>query len=543
MPVQLCLQGGAAKIALLTAFVEAVEELHNQGKLRVTNVAGTSAGAIIGTLFTADVPMSTVRNRLGTAPLHKIVPRRSTIRNAVSFVLGKPLWNENALRKLLSELLSESRLLKEFKPPKDLSTFEHIAAHRGIVTQVMATNLTDGMPAIRRGSDPIVSSLLDSAAVPFLFRAVNGPNSTIVDGGLCENLPSDLLSDKDSDGPIVAISFSRKPGSPPTTLLEYCMAVVGAGIDHSTARARQALEERSSRLLLAHEVFLIDSPIESFDFEKAMRVGLGSAYEDVLRAARKWLNEFIDKRQQQIRLHSERAERHQGQVIASERELAFYKHEMPKNLARLYRTRDEPSPLRWSNVRFEVTVSATHQQPDLINHWAQFHTVDQPVWCHRVPVLVAKSPSELKDGWKLFGPDNRLIPYYHMLMDEDGDSKTLELMICFHTPLPANSGPYSFSLYEFVPGFMRSLRDRERDDLWVSFRRCAGGIEKVEVIAYVPKQLSNIELDPMAGAAKAVRIEQDSALFKSRPSTHEPFGYLGTGVTSRKWGMYLNPSN
>jgi predicted acylesterase/phospholipase RssA len=78
IPVQLCLQGGAAKIALLAAFVDAIEELHNNGMIRVTKISGTSAGAIIGTLFAAAVPMSTVRNRLGTAALDKIVPFRTT---------------------------------------------------------------------------------------------------------------------------------------------------------------------------------------------------------------------------------------------------------------------------------------------------------------------------------------------------------------------------------------------------------------------------------------------------------------------------------
>jgi predicted acylesterase/phospholipase RssA len=75
IPVQLCLQGGAAKIPFLAAFVEAVEELHNK-EIRVTNVAGTSAGAIIGTLFAADVPMNSVRTRFAQAPLEEIFPSR-----------------------------------------------------------------------------------------------------------------------------------------------------------------------------------------------------------------------------------------------------------------------------------------------------------------------------------------------------------------------------------------------------------------------------------------------------------------------------------
>src|SRR5271155_2262847 len=122
IPIQLCLQGGAAKIALLTAFVDAVEELHNSGILRVTKIAGTSAGAIIGTLFAAAVPMSTVRNRLGTAPLKKIVPSSNDLMAGTRRARGLPLWNEEQLRLLLKNLFAASLLVND-NPPKDIATF------------------------------------------------------------------------------------------------------------------------------------------------------------------------------------------------------------------------------------------------------------------------------------------------------------------------------------------------------------------------------------------------------------------------------------
>lgn len=109
IPIQLCLQGGAAKIALLAAFTEAIEELHNAGDLRVTHVAGTSAGAIIGTLFAADVPMSTVRNRLGSASLRKIVPPKGKVGMGWALGKGNPVWSEDELRTLLTSMLTESR--------------------------------------------------------------------------------------------------------------------------------------------------------------------------------------------------------------------------------------------------------------------------------------------------------------------------------------------------------------------------------------------------------------------------------------------------
>ena len=294
IPVQLCLQGGAAKIPFLAAFVEAVEELHNHGKIRVTNVAGTSAGAIIGTLFAADVPMDSVRIRFLQAPLEQIFPSRWWSTIGWNIVNGQPIWDEDELRRFLAGLLRASRLQLE-NPPKPLTTFNDILKHRGIRVRILATNLTDGARDVKESGDSLVNSMLDSAALPFLFRARNSPNGTVVDGGLSENLPSDLLSDDENDGPIVAVSFARTVGSPPQNLREYFMAVVGAGIDQGVDRARLQLEERARRAALSHEVYSIQPPVDSFDFERALRDGLAGEYETLRNKAREWLEGFVGK--------------------------------------------------------------------------------------------------------------------------------------------------------------------------------------------------------------------------------------------------------
>ena len=532
IPVQLCLQGGAAKIALLTAFVDAIEELHDSGVIRVTNVAGTSAGAIIGTLFAAGVPMSTVRNRLGTAPLGRIVPFRNAFVTGLALARGVPLWSEVRFRALLKDLFAES---------VPVHTFGDIKKHRAINTMVLATNLADTMAVVRRDGDPIISSLLESAALPFFFRAQKSPNGTVVDGGLCENLPSDLLTDKAEDGPIVAVSFRRDAGAVPQTVREYCMAVVSAGIDHSVDRAKRALEERAKRSSLPHEVFLIDSEIGSFDFEKAVHDGLGKTFETVRGQAMAWLTSFVAKRRRQLRQERETEERRVGQEIALAREAEYYRREMPGNLARLYKAQHEPIMMRWASARLEVTVAASHNDPDKLNHVSKFHTLQHPVWCHRLPVLVAQqSPSALESGLRIYGPDGRDVPYYHMFMDEDGDPRTLEWLVCFEKALPANSGPYTLILVSSVRNFMKPLRDGDRDDLWVSFHRHEGVIDQVELIAYLPDSLPAMMLEPMAGAGECAAIPPYE-LHEHRPPDHTPYGFRGLNVTTNRWGVYLSP--
>jgi predicted acylesterase/phospholipase RssA len=536
IPIQLCLQGGAAKIALLAAFVDAIEELHNNGTVRITRISGTSAGAIIGTLFAAAVPMSTVRNRLGTAPLDKIVPFKNNVSAGFSLARGVPLWNEDELRALLKKLLAESSLANE-NPPKEINTFTDIRRHRFIDTSVMATNLVDTRSVVRKGDDPIVTSLLESAAIPFFFRAQKSANSTIVDGGLCENLPSDLLTDDPEDGPIVAISFRRGAGATPRNVREYCMAVVSAGIDHSVDRAKRVLEERAKRSSLPHQVFLIDSEIESFDFEKAVHDGLGKTFETVRKQAMDWLTKFVDRRRKQILSEREMEESKLGQQIAIASEAEYYRREMPRNIARMYKAQHEPVTLRWTYARLAVTVAASHEHPDRLNHIAKFHTRDQRVWCHRLPVLVTQpNPATLRSNIHVYGPDDKEISYYDMFMDEDG---TLEWLVCFDQGLPPQSGPYTLILVDSVLDFMKPLRNAERDDIWVSFHRKEGVVDQVEVIAYVPDSLPRLQVEPMAGAREWTHI-QPFELNPHLPSpSHIPYGLRGSNITENRWGMYL----
>ena len=62
IPIQLAIQGGGAKITYLLAALESVQALERGGLLRVTRIAGTSAGAIAGALYAAGVDMRRARD-------------------------------------------------------------------------------------------------------------------------------------------------------------------------------------------------------------------------------------------------------------------------------------------------------------------------------------------------------------------------------------------------------------------------------------------------------------------------------------------------
>lgn len=534
IPIQLCVQGGAAKIALLVGVMEAVEQLEKEGVIRVTRIAGTSAGAIAGTFLAAGVPMDTVRQRLGSAPLGEIVPDRWGITRLILMARGQPVWRESRLRDLLSEILRASEVLKD--NTKRLDTFADIEKHRGVNVCAIASSLTNSSAVVFKDDAPIVNSILSSAALPFFFRAQSSAESTIVDGGLCENLPAGQLTDDPNDGPIVAISFRRATGNPPSSVQEYALAVISAGVDHSVDRAQEQLSARAAVSGLPHTAYLLEPKVDSFDFQKAVKDGLGKLYEEFRDDAIEWLRDFAAKRRNQLDREAEAEQRRKRDARTAD----YYRREMPKNLAKLYAAQHEKVPIRWSLGRLEVTVSPNKGGLDILNHEAEFHTLDQPKWCHRLPLVVSPNGyRSVAPNWQIFGPGGSEIAFYHMLMDEDGDGETLEWLICFESVLPPKTGPYRLVLTEEAPRFMEPTRRGEKDDLFINFHTRTGFIDKIEVIAFLPDSLGERVLAPMAGAG---RYEELAAFdLRHRPPNYRGYGLRGFDVDADRWGMYINP--
>lgn len=125
---------------------------------------------------------------------------------------------------------------------------------------------------------PLVDAILDSAAVPFLFRTPTDQDGMLADGGICENLPAGELRDFiKQDGPILALSFSPQEQSrgTPDSIFSYGIALASAAIDHSVRRAKQDLGDR---------VLELEFPVDSFDFQAAWKDGF-LLYDGVRRHA------------------------------------------------------------------------------------------------------------------------------------------------------------------------------------------------------------------------------------------------------------------
>jgi predicted acylesterase/phospholipase RssA len=248
LKVRLALQGGGAKIVGLVAALDAIQSLNQE--IQVTRVAGTSAGAIAGTLFAAGVPMGTVKAYLSKLRIQDVVP---DVSNHVLFYRvfrGRPIWNDKPVSDVIMDLLTSAGY--------PIDTFDDIEDKTKVRVMVVATDLRDGQMVSYSRDKRVLSSLLDSSGVPFGFRAAKGQVAHIVDGGICENLPSELLSqDNDSSEPILAISFRPQARHIPTSPLEFAQSLLDTAIDNSVHRAKRSGD------IIFHE---IETTITTFDF-------------------------------------------------------------------------------------------------------------------------------------------------------------------------------------------------------------------------------------------------------------------------------------
>ena len=306
LKIQLAIQGGGAKIAALLATLEAVNELQKEGEITVTRIAGTSAGAIVGCLYAAgDNVIQLARIRLSNIkppdiertfpqpwPLGIFSP--GSVKRAhmlYRLAKGNPLWATTFVEKILAEVLQEAG---------GFETVNELNRARGIKVKIIAADLTNSGKVVHEGDEPLMTALMDSCGIPFCFRTWSkGGSRVIVDGGICENLPSEELDspqDIDEFGRVVGISFKKPSPKRVHDPLSFSTALLDTAMQNSMERARSRLG--------AGSVFSIETKLDTFDFVDAVVNGLdvAAAYGFVKGRAKEWFKGFIDrqKRSKQV---------------------------------------------------------------------------------------------------------------------------------------------------------------------------------------------------------------------------------------------------
>ncbi len=162
MKVGLCLSGGGARGAFHMGVLKALDEK----KVPISIIAGCSAGALVGSLYSAGVkPDEMISLAVSTRWFDFVKPA----------LPNKGLIGMDYLR----------YILRKYIPFDDFKTLS-------IPLKVVATNLSAAKIRIF-DSGPVIEAILASCSIPFLFKPVVIKQELYLDGGILLNLPAEVI--------------------------------------------------------------------------------------------------------------------------------------------------------------------------------------------------------------------------------------------------------------------------------------------------------------------------------------------------------------
>jgi predicted acylesterase/phospholipase RssA len=517
--LQLAIQGGGAKIVTLVAAMEALEGL--QDKVRVTRIAGTSAGAIVGCLFAAGISMKEVKQELhgdlGRAITRGFSPPRK-IKGAMKIAMGHPLWDigpfERWLRRKFED--KEKRYLRDLLP---------------IDVLVVSADLGNSERREYPSDHNIVDALMDSCGIPYFFKTWNkGGAPVYVDGGICENLPIAELQRraKSGDGPIVALTFEDMSPGHPRTLKEFTSAIIDTAINNSIKRAKSTLNPNF--------VHKIRTTIKTFDFRVALTEGLKEPYELVRERADRWFRDFVTQQESG------------GETVSGDPWLDPNPtaSKIMGNLGEVYKAQHLQRKFEYLECNFEVTTHSLFKpeedrflfkNPDVVKYSAKFMPANEPIWCLRIHLAVPPKGRYLGRTWWTVRNKNGQLTSSIGIPAWDIEKPAVRfLIIFFNPPLLAEEGPYTLEFVDEEMDVMRDLRSG-KDELRFSFHRAASAIGKVNLVLHLPSGRKSARMEPKSEVpAGQAMTEQELAGFDRRVG-FRTLGWTASKIEPREFGV------
>jgi predicted acylesterase/phospholipase RssA len=442
-------------------------------------VAGTSAGAITACLFATREDLGIVRSHFqkqGAGYLKTILPRNFSPMsswNVITLLRGYPLLNEKDVRTALAELFT-TLFEKQYEKLEDLEMPVIVTA-----TELMQEKAAD----FRAAGDSIAHVLLHSCGLPFVIKAPRNltHHPAYVDGGICENLPSDALM-KDGEGEVLGVSF-REQGIKHDLggVAGFAKSLMNAAINNSTQRARLALGDK---------VHLIETHIKTFDFEEALSPrSLNDHYDNVRAKTLQWIRETVSKlsmpevvvikpveeirpeRDLQAKLYQVFMAQHRGDNNYQVKRLTMMvqanclfpekdtRHAMPDEITQ------ETEFMVTSGIMYCIKKKIDSGGESTVEGDARFRLVDENHESHEVIALPVLDESQAKKG----------------------STPSRHVIIYFSPPLKATDPPTRYTLIQRdrFANAMVKLRTTGTDHLSLTIDRLIA--EKVELVLFVPE--------------------------------------------------------
>ena len=188
--------GGARGVGHIGA-IKALEELG----IKADYVSGTSVGSMVGALYSAGYSYNDIIDNLKKL-------RAKDIRD--SKLIWKPSNSEN-IEQLLVKIFEKDLMFSELKTP----------------LSIVAVNIREG-EEVRITSGSVAKASSGSCAVPGIFSPVVYNDMHLVDGGLMNNVPADVVRDMGADVVIaIDVNPTRGEGTDSLKLIDVLKGSLG----------------------------------------------------------------------------------------------------------------------------------------------------------------------------------------------------------------------------------------------------------------------------------------------------------------------------
>lgn len=503
---QLALQGGGAKILAMLAAVEGIRKLQSEGRVQVTRIAGTSAGSVVAAMFAAGVDLGAARKdlqeRLGPTIKQHFSPPSNTTLFWNLVLRGRPLWSEELL----------TRLLLPYFSTDGTETLGQLSQKSKMHIHIVASVLSDARKIVYSDAEPekpVIAALLDSCAIPFCFRVWQSTGPSIVDGGLCENLPSDeLLPHEKEDGPVLAIGFhSPWPGNQ-RNIKDFALALLDTAINNSVSRAK-------ARLGL-NRVCEIRTNLSTFDFAKAVEfsdheatVIEGKATEFVVKFANDQLRGTL-----------------QGDPW----------QELNTGLMEgWWRIYQEQHALRTVGINHKTTmvVQAASLAADADDDSVSYQIIFEPLeemFCSSLAIIPTEGSVSLHSSEIELMDQNGQSADFVLVPARDPSHPGKKPVVIYFTPsLKPGTGRYTLTLRQQVPQFMRLLRDKGVDELFVATRPSKHSVGRIDLVLHLPKEFKTARMVPRVDSGGRGMTKLELVNFAT-PVGYRTLGWCGEQV-------------
>ncbi|MGM9425979.1 patatin-like phospholipase family protein [Hydrogenophaga sp. MI9] len=487
--IQLAIQGGGARIVAIMAVLEALDELGD--KISVSRIVGTSAGAIAGAIFASDVGIPSITKEWAGGRLAKLLssfqmPKASffmpkALSLARLLMKPQPVWDSKVIHEYLDSIFARCRL--------PVHTFDDLRKIKGIDVSVISTNLRNKSSEESRQNDPVVTTLIDSAGLPYLLRKWSGGGSpVIVDGGIGDNLPASRLDHSLLDVTPVCISFVPKVGANanPEDFKGFSLALLDAAIDVSSKKSAT----------IVPNTYFVDTPISTFNFEAALEAIASGEYDRIKSDAKLWFAklhaDIISKRTQNAiafsvtALHPWQTENAVAKALMSGVWTAIEAQ-----------FQDQLFHFHHAELRITLGGLLNEDRQDELCYSIEFEPGDDPLYCYWLGVadgvenqLTAEPDFKVTEVASGEFVRHTRIPAISPL------DPSARFVAVFFTPALKKGARYRLVQTEVGRGLLNRLNSEGKDEFGVDPNRVLGSIGKVRLIIDTPEKMGHVTIKP-----------------------------------------------